>query len=62
MFQQALQHARDLLVGGLPGTGARGIGKIGIAGVGAAVANAIYHATGNRLRDIPITPDEVLTL
>jgi xanthine dehydrogenase YagR molybdenum-binding subunit len=42
--------------------GARGIGEIGITGVGAAVANAIYHATGIRLRDIPITPDEVLTV
>jgi xanthine dehydrogenase YagR molybdenum-binding subunit len=42
--------------------GARGIGEIGITGVGAAVANAIYHATGNRLRDVPITPDKVLAL
>lgn len=42
--------------------GARGIGEIGITGVGAAVANAIYHATGNRLRDLPITPDKVLAL
>jgi xanthine dehydrogenase YagR molybdenum-binding subunit len=40
--------------------GARGIGEIGITGVGAAVANAIYNATGNRVRDLPITPDKVL--
>jgi xanthine dehydrogenase YagR molybdenum-binding subunit len=37
--------------------GARGIGEIGITGSGAAVANAIYHATGKRLRNCPITPD-----
>ena len=37
--------------------GARGIGEIGITGSGAAVANAIYHATGKRLRNAPITPE-----
>ena len=37
--------------------GARGIGEIGITGAGAAVANAIYHAIGKRLRNAPITPD-----
>ena len=35
--------------------GARGVGEIGITGVGAAVANAIYNATGKRVRDLPIT-------
>ncbi len=40
--------------------GARGIGEIGITGAGAAVANAIYHATGKRLRDVPITPDKLM--
>ncbi|HEY7164561.1 MAG TPA: hypothetical protein VIB79_08370 [Candidatus Binatia bacterium] len=40
--------------------GARGIGEIGITGAGAAVANAIYHATGKRVRDLPITPDKLL--
>jgi xanthine dehydrogenase YagR molybdenum-binding subunit len=40
--------------------GARGIGEIGITGVAAAIANAIYHATGTRLRDLPITPDVIL--
>jgi len=39
--------------------GARGIGEIGITGVGAAVANAIYNATGKRVRDLPITLDKV---
>jgi xanthine dehydrogenase YagR molybdenum-binding subunit len=40
--------------------GARGIGEIGITGITAAIANAIYHATGKRIRDIPITPDKLL--
>ena len=40
--------------------GAHGIGEIGITGVGAAVANAIYNATGRRVRDLPITPDKLL--
>jgi xanthine dehydrogenase YagR molybdenum-binding subunit len=40
--------------------GARGIGEIGITGVTAAIANAIYHATGRRVRDLPITPDKLL--
>ncbi len=40
--------------------GARGIGEIGITGVSAAIANAIYHATGKRLRHAPITPDQLL--
>jgi len=40
--------------------GAKGVGEIGITGVAAAVANAIYHATGKRIRDLPITPDKLL--
>jgi xanthine dehydrogenase YagR molybdenum-binding subunit len=40
--------------------GARGIGEIGITGTGAAIANAIYHATGKRVRDLPITPEKLL--
>jgi xanthine dehydrogenase YagR molybdenum-binding subunit len=40
--------------------GARGIGEIGITGVGAAIANAIYNATGRRVRDLPITLDKLL--
>jgi len=40
--------------------GVRGIGEIGITGVAAAVANAVYHATGVRVRDLPITPDKLL--
>jgi xanthine dehydrogenase YagR molybdenum-binding subunit len=40
--------------------GAKGIGELGITGVGAAVANAVYHATGRRIRDLPITLDKLL--
>lgn len=40
--------------------GARGIGEIGITGVGAAVANAIFNATGKRIRDLPITLDKLM--
>jgi len=40
--------------------GAKGVGEIGITGVAAAVANAVYHATGKRIRDLPITPDKLL--
>jgi xanthine dehydrogenase YagR molybdenum-binding subunit len=40
--------------------GAHGVGEIGITGVGAAVANAVYNATGRRVRDLPITPDKLL--
>ena len=40
--------------------GARGIGEIGITGTGAAVANAIFNATGKRVRDLPITLDKLL--
>jgi xanthine dehydrogenase YagR molybdenum-binding subunit len=40
--------------------GARGVGEIGITGVGAAVANAIYNATGRRVRELPITLDKVM--
>jgi xanthine dehydrogenase YagR molybdenum-binding subunit len=40
--------------------GARGIGEIGITGVAAAIANAVFNATGRRVRDLPITLDKVL--
>jgi len=40
--------------------GARGIGEIGITGIAAAVANAVYHAIGKRVRDLPITPDKLI--
>ncbi len=40
--------------------GARGVGEIGITGVAAAIANAVFNATGKRLRDLPLTPDKLL--
>lgn len=40
--------------------GTKGIGEIGIVGVAAAIANAVYHATGRRVRDLPITLDKLL--
>ncbi|MFT3982024.1 MAG: xanthine dehydrogenase family protein molybdopterin-binding subunit [Ferruginibacter sp.] len=42
-------------------SGAKGLGEVGIIGSAAAIANAIYHATGKRMRSLPITPDKVLT-
>ncbi|CAN5174200.1 xanthine dehydrogenase family protein molybdopterin-binding subunit [soil metagenome] len=41
--------------------GVRGIGEIGTCGVPAAIANAIFHATGKRLRDLPITLEQLMT-
>jgi xanthine dehydrogenase YagR molybdenum-binding subunit len=40
--------------------GVRGVGEIGITGVAAAIANAVYHATGVRVRDLPIVPEKLL--
>ena len=42
--------------------GARGVGEIAITGVAAAIANAVYHATGKRIRSLPITPDKLLMI
>src|SRR4029078_4250098 len=39
--------------------GVQGLGEIGIVGVAAAIANAVYHATGKRVRDLPITLDKL---
>ena len=42
--------------------GARGIGEIGITGMPAAIANAVYNATGKRVREFPILPERILPL
>lgn len=42
--------------------GVRGIGEIGITGTAAAISNAVFHATGIRVRDLPITLDKLHTL
>jgi xanthine dehydrogenase YagR molybdenum-binding subunit len=39
--------------------GIKGVGEIGLVGVAAAIANAVYHATGKRVRDLPITLDKL---
>ena len=40
--------------------GVKGVGEIGIVGTAAAIANAVFHATGQRVRDLPITLDKVM--
>ena len=55
----------DVTVVDIPDTkfnplGARGVGEIGITGTVAAIANAIYNATGKRIREYPITPDKIM--
>ncbi len=40
--------------------GSKGIGEVSMVGFPAAVANAVYHATGKRIRDLPITPDKLI--
>ena len=40
--------------------GVKGIGEIGITGAPAAIANAVFNATGKRIRDLPITLDKLL--
>ena len=40
--------------------GARGIGEIGLTGLAASIANAVYHATGKRVRDLPITMEKLM--
>lgn len=46
---------------GLDPIGVRGIGEIGTCGVPAAIAGAVFHATGKRLRDLPITLEDLMT-
>jgi CO/xanthine dehydrogenase Mo-binding subunit len=40
--------------------GIKGVGEIGVVGVSAAIANAVYHATGRRIRSLPITVEQLL--
>jgi xanthine dehydrogenase YagR molybdenum-binding subunit len=48
---------KDTIINAL---GVKGVGEIGIVGTAAAIANAVYHATGKRVRDLPITLDKVM--
>jgi xanthine dehydrogenase YagR molybdenum-binding subunit len=41
-------------------TGTKGVGEVGLVGIAAAIANAVYHATGKRFRELPITLDALL--
>jgi CO/xanthine dehydrogenase Mo-binding subunit len=41
-------------------TGTKGVAEVGLAGTAAAIANAVYHATGRRIRSLPITIDQLL--
>jgi xanthine dehydrogenase YagR molybdenum-binding subunit len=54
----------DVVFVGTPDTvrplGLKGIGEIGVVGVSAAIANAVYHATGRRIRSLPITVEQLL--
>lgn len=52
LVEEVDQHANAI--------GVKGIGEIGIVGVAAAVANAVYHATGKRVRGLPITIEKLL--
>ncbi|WP_348639274.1 hypothetical protein [Agrobacterium sp. LC34] len=40
--------------------GVKGVGEVGTVGMAAAIANAVYHATGKRLRDLPLRIEHVL--
>jgi xanthine dehydrogenase YagR molybdenum-binding subunit len=40
--------------------GVKGLGELGVVGVAAAISNAVFHATGKRVRELPITLDKVL--
>ena len=41
-------------------TGAKGIGEIALVGVAPAIINAVYNATGKRIRNLPVTPDKLI--
>ena len=52
-----------LFVGGpdpTTATGTKGVGEVGLVGVAAAIANGVFHATGKRIRSLPITIDQLL--
>jgi xanthine dehydrogenase YagR molybdenum-binding subunit len=53
-------HTIDEVDDQLNPLGAKGVGEIGIVGAAAAVGNAIFHATGKRVRALPITPDKLI--
>jgi xanthine dehydrogenase YagR molybdenum-binding subunit len=52
-----LEEEEDRLVSPL---GIKGVGELGITGVNAVVANAVFHATGSRIRDLPVRVESLL--
>jgi len=56
-YQTVFVEEDDTVVNPL---GVKGMGELGLVGVPAAIANAVFHATGKRVRDLPITPDKLL--
>jgi xanthine dehydrogenase YagR molybdenum-binding subunit len=59
-IEQIEAHWVDEADDALNPIGSKGIGEIGIVGTAAAVANAVFNATGHRVRDLPIRLDRVL--
>jgi xanthine dehydrogenase YagR molybdenum-binding subunit len=58
-----MAHSRILAAGPLFSVnpvGVKGMGELGMVGIPAAIANAVFPATGRRVRDLPITPDKLL--
>jgi xanthine dehydrogenase YagR molybdenum-binding subunit len=56
-------HQDDVREGGVGQPhGAKGLGELVAVGVHASIANAVYHATGIRVRELPITPDKLTAL
>ncbi|WP_331312121.1 hypothetical protein [Methylobacterium oryzae] len=56
-LEAILVHEDDAVVNNL---GVKGVGEIGITGTVGAIANAVWHATGVRVREMPITLDKLL--
>jgi xanthine dehydrogenase YagR molybdenum-binding subunit len=57
MIETMFVEEEDTVVNPL---GVKGMGELGMVGIPAAIANAVYHATGRRIRELPITPDKLL--
>ena len=57
MIETLFVEEEDTIVNPL---GVKGMGELGMVGIPAAIANAVYHATGKRIRELPITPDKLL--
>jgi xanthine dehydrogenase YagR molybdenum-binding subunit len=56
-IQTSFVEEEDKIVNPL---GVKGMGELCLVGIPAAIANAVFHATGKRIRELPITPDKLL--